>query len=958
MKTHLWGLAVVAFALVAGQGCKVVSEKEKSEETGGTAGSGPTAPSSGLFKPATGGSGGSGFASPEFTDGPELDQSKAALRALQEADVVQIAGNRLYTVSQAAGLSVVDLSNPAKLSLLGQYKMTSKPFELFVRGDTVIALLQEVPVSGASGSGRVSRILALDATTPNAIHELSSIDVPGTIQEGRILDNVLYAASYESSSCYDCNTDPTTTVVSVDVSTPGSLRQVDREQFTEVELADGWSKRSVEISDNRLYISGATDSTHSAIQVIDISDTTGSMRLGAKVPVSGAIYSRWQMDEYLGVLRVISQPFDFRTQQPSIQTFTITDSSTITPLGTGPMTIPANEKLRSVRFDGTRAFAITYEKTDPLFTIDLSDPANPRQVGELQIPGFVYHMEIRGDRIYAMGFVVDEPTGGLHVSLFDVADLAHPTMLKRVNFGPTWPTNWELTLENYLPENENRMHQVFKVLDDQGLILVPFHGWTTQTAGCGEFRSAVQLVDFTRDDLVLRGAAPTNGAIRRALVHGERLIGVSEQFIDSFNLTDRSAPTQVSTLPLTMRAHRTIPVGNRVMRLRADWYTHVSGADIVDLADVENPASAGIANLAAAIQRDETSCNYHDDTPFKNAPAFAFGDNYVAMVVVRPDASDDSINVTDILVLDVSGSVPAVAGQLTLDFEPVNTVIGSPIAKVGQSLVIKRPGDNISGDKQDLVVEVIDLTDPTHPRQRTGLVRPLAQETTGLFALGSEVATGYDTTNPDGLATYFVDKISVADPASPTASDAVELPGLLLGRLGEQFLTVKLAWREDPSKNRSECTTAGGQFEDSTCWLPARPLQLVSVSGRDATIVGTGDLDTGLALEGAFHSENRLFLTALRDNHSEVFVAGGSDNALQTASVVSAAEVRLPVVRDTDLFYLGADALRRVQASNVSTATDVQVGALTATQPNHLSISGNTAIVSYPEAGIQAIAIP
>ena len=59
-------------------------------------------------------------------------------------------------------------------------------------------------------------------------------------------------------------------------------------------------------------------------------------------------------------------------------------------------------------------------------------------MGELVMPGFVYHMEPRGDRLIGLGYDQGNADGALHVSLFDVADLANPKMIKRVNFGKGW----------------------------------------------------------------------------------------------------------------------------------------------------------------------------------------------------------------------------------------------------------------------------------------------------------------------------------------------------------------------------------------------------------------------------------------------------------------------------------------------------------------------------------------
>ena len=98
----------------------------------------------------------------------------------------------------------------------------------------------------------------------------------------------------------------------------------------------------------------------------------------------------------------------------------------------------SNEVLQSVRFDGTRAYAITSEQRDPLFTFDLSDPEHPQQRGQLELPGWVYHMEPRGNRMYALGYDQQNPAGSLNVSLFDVSNLDQPQLIQRVNFGGDW----------------------------------------------------------------------------------------------------------------------------------------------------------------------------------------------------------------------------------------------------------------------------------------------------------------------------------------------------------------------------------------------------------------------------------------------------------------------------------------------------------------------------------------
>ena len=47
-----------------------------------------------------------------------------------------------------------------------------------------------------------------------------------------------------------------------------------------------------------------------------------------------------------------------------------------------------NEDLYGVRFLGDRAYLVTFERTDPLYVIDLSDHGDPRIAGELEVTGF------------------------------------------------------------------------------------------------------------------------------------------------------------------------------------------------------------------------------------------------------------------------------------------------------------------------------------------------------------------------------------------------------------------------------------------------------------------------------------------------------------------------------------------------------------------------------------------
>jgi uncharacterized secreted protein with C-terminal beta-propeller domain len=90
------------------------------------------------------------------------------------------------------------------------------------------------------------------------------------------------------------------------------------------------------------------------------------------------------------------------------------------------------EQIYSVRFMGDVAYVVTFRQTDPLYTVDLSDPRSPRLLGELKIPGYsAYLHPVADGRLLGIGQdATDEGmVQGSQVSLFDVSDLANPVRL-------------------------------------------------------------------------------------------------------------------------------------------------------------------------------------------------------------------------------------------------------------------------------------------------------------------------------------------------------------------------------------------------------------------------------------------------------------------------------------------------------------------------------------------------
>jgi uncharacterized secreted protein with C-terminal beta-propeller domain len=98
------------------------------------------------------------------------------------------------------------------------------------------------------------------------------------------------------------------------------------------------------------------------------------------------------------------------------------------------------ESIRAVRFMGDKGYIVTARTSDPLYTLDLSDPLHPQKVGELHISGFSSYLHPIGeDKLLGIGQETDEygQRKGLKIELFDVSDFAHPSTLDTINYAPS-----------------------------------------------------------------------------------------------------------------------------------------------------------------------------------------------------------------------------------------------------------------------------------------------------------------------------------------------------------------------------------------------------------------------------------------------------------------------------------------------------------------------------------------
>jgi hypothetical protein len=167
----------------------------------------------------------------------------------------------------------------------------------------------------------------------------------------------------------------------------------------------------------------------------------GPPRFAAGGSVPGYLLGQYALSEWRGYLRIATTTGTSWAIADGRPPGARTSSSAVHVLSTrGPVMrlaghvagLGPTERIYAVRFLGPVGYVVTFRQTDPLYTLDLSDPAQPRLRGAVALTGYsAYLHPASGTRLIGIGRQADAMghAGGTQVSLFDVSNLATPTRL-------------------------------------------------------------------------------------------------------------------------------------------------------------------------------------------------------------------------------------------------------------------------------------------------------------------------------------------------------------------------------------------------------------------------------------------------------------------------------------------------------------------------------------------------
>ncbi|MBA2729868.1 MAG: beta-propeller domain-containing protein, partial [Euzebyaceae bacterium] len=246
--------------------------------------------------------------------------------------------------------------------------------------------------------------------------------------------------------------------------------------------------------------------------------------------VRGHLLNQFSMSEHLGRLRVATTDGAPWTSGGSQSFVTVLEArggrlrqvGVVGGLGRG-------ERIYSVRFLGDLGYVVTFRQTDPLYTIDLSDPGAPRVAGELKIRGYsAYLHPVDDDLLLGVGqdATVRGRTLGTQLSLFDVSDPAAPAKVAQT----------KLPGSNSEAEYD---HRAFLYWPATRLAVVPVESFSFDRATRRERHIAEARGFAIRGGAIWNvgriSHAPAaarqawNAQIRRSLVVSDTLVTVSER---------------------------------------------------------------------------------------------------------------------------------------------------------------------------------------------------------------------------------------------------------------------------------------------------------------------------------------------------------------------------------------------------------------------------------------------
>lgn len=376
----------------------------------------------------------------EYGNSGDYSQTNVRQEGVDEGDIVKTDGIYLYVVEENGYVVDIVSVNGGNMEKCGSVTLEKECTIREIYLDTErkrMVLISEQDYMTADGGTVETEALTYDIADVAEPKEIGRMSQSGNYNTSRMANGYLYLFSTYYVNSPIVREDPSTYVPLInekemersDICLPQVSQGCMYEVITSIDIANPdeiCDSTAIFSQGGQTYVSNQNiyyyetqweDSDRYTTAVRKFAYQDGKLEGKAQGSFAGYLNDTFSIDEYQGKLRVVTTDGDTNAVYVMNESLEITGAIE---------DLAKDERVYSARFIGDTGYFVTFRETDPLFSVDLSDPENPRIIGELKIPGFSEYLHFYGeDRLLGIGMAADENTGateGVKLTMFDISD--------------------------------------------------------------------------------------------------------------------------------------------------------------------------------------------------------------------------------------------------------------------------------------------------------------------------------------------------------------------------------------------------------------------------------------------------------------------------------------------------------------------------------------------------------
>ncbi|MHC4797313.1 MAG: beta-propeller domain-containing protein [Planctomycetota bacterium] len=459
----------------------------------------PSAPQS-TSTPAPASMGDAANTAPEADgDGTGFSTTNIQEIGVDESDIVKNNGQNIYLLDDTT-IHIVNANPPENMTEIASLELEANGDSLYLNDQTLVAISQQYTyndigwdfmdsaqlnsvVGGPWNDGTQTIVTVIDVTDPAKPTVKSTVKFEGSLADSRMIDGQMYLIMTTTPRLPANITPETLQNMSLDqwipdyekTSADGSVTAgdiVDWQSFYRPEYPDGYGITTVVTLDvnnpdngfHSTAVSADAGTIYATTEALYVTDTEysytgfaynedtiihkfGFTENGTEYLASGIVPGRplnqYSLGEHNDNLRIATtvRNSSLNSNGQDNRVYVLAVSETKLEIIGKIENIAPGESIYAARFIGNRGFLVTFKKVDPLFTIDFTDPYNPKLIGELKVPGYSDHIQlldenhlltIGKDALDVGSFAWFQ---GVQLSIFDVTDFGNPQLLHKEIIG-------------------------------------------------------------------------------------------------------------------------------------------------------------------------------------------------------------------------------------------------------------------------------------------------------------------------------------------------------------------------------------------------------------------------------------------------------------------------------------------------------------------------------------------